>query len=69
MDQKTIDNNFTYHPPKEKQLIKYNAIRNQAKYLAGMILDYCPDSRERSIAITNIEQCVFWANASIARNE
>jgi hypothetical protein len=28
----------------------------------------CPDSREKSLAMTNLEQAVMWANAAIARN-
>jgi hypothetical protein len=29
----------------------------------------CPGSRELSLAITKLEEAVFWANAAIARNE
>ena len=35
----------------------------------GLMIASCPDSRELSLALTNLEQAVFWANASIARNE
>ena len=28
-----------------------------------------PQSREQSLALTNVEQAIFWANAAIARNE
>lgn len=65
----TIENNFSYHAPKEGQPQKYEAIRNKAKELAYLIDELCPKSREASLAITNLEQSVFWANASIARNE
>ena len=64
-----IDNNFTYHSPKEGQPEKYTAIREKAKELAIFLTDECPPSRELSLALTNLEQSVFWANASIARNE
>jgi hypothetical protein len=63
-----IDSNFEYHPPKPEQVEKYQEIRAYAKTLAQLVLDLCPDSRERSLALTNIEQSVMWANASIARN-
>jgi hypothetical protein len=33
-----------------------------------LINDLCPESREKSLAITNLEQAVMWANAAIARN-
>ena len=64
-----IERNFTYHAPKPGQPAKYMVIRDTAKGLAMLIHDNCPDSRERSIAMTKLEECVMWANASIARNE
>ena len=60
--------NFTYHAPKEGQPEKYTKIRLQAHELAEMLQSLCPESRELSIALTNLEQTVMWANASIARN-
>lgn len=64
-----IENNFTYHPPKKGQTEKYKALRDQAKSFAYAINALCPDSQEREEAMKNIEACVMWANASIARNE
>lgn len=63
-----LENNFTYHAPKEGQPEKYTAIREKAKELAYMIDELCPKSREQSVAITQLETAVFWANAAIARN-
>lgn len=62
-----IEKAFTYHPPKEGQSDKYVAIRDCAKELAYLINGLAPESRERSLAITNLEQTTFWANAAIAR--
>ena len=66
---KRLERIFTYHAPKEDQPQRYHKIRSLAHYLAIDILENCPDSRERSLAITKIEEAVFWANASIARGE
>lgn len=63
-----LRNNFTYHPPKDDQPAKYEAIRNKAHELAELIQEVCPASREQSLALTNVEQATMWANASIARN-
>lgn len=63
-----IENNFKYHAPKEGQPEKYEVIRSNAKNLAYFIDQLCPNSREKSLALTNLEQAVMWANASIARN-
>lgn len=69
MDKADIEKRFTYHAPKEGQAQKYEALRNGVKDIANMLNDYCPESREKSLAITHLEEAVFWANASIARNE
>ena len=64
-----IERRFTYHPPKEGQPVKYEALRTAFKDLAYLVEHYCPDSRERSLAVTKLEEAVMWANAAIARNE
>lgn len=64
-----IDNSFTYHAPKEEQLEKYELLRAKAKELAYLIDELCPGSREKSLAMTKLEESSMWANASIARNE
>ena len=66
---KQIENNFRYHPPKENQPERYEKIRDMARDFALKLLEYCPESREFSLALTKLEECVMWANASIARNE
>jgi hypothetical protein len=60
---------FTYHKPFGSQPERYVAIRDKAKELAYLILNACPGSRERSLALTKLEEASMWANASIARNE
>ena len=64
-----LENNFKYHAHKEGQAEKYEALRAKAKEYAAMILELCPESRERSVALTEIETAMMWANAAIARNE
>lgn len=64
-----IQNDFIYHSPFGTQPERYQALREKAKELAGLMIASCPDSRELSLALTNLEQAVFWTNASIARNE
>lgn len=64
-----LDNVFTYHAPKGDQAERYADLRTDAKVLAAHIVMGCPASRERSLALTKLEEAIFWANASIARNE
>ena len=63
-----LENIYKYHAPREGQAEKYQAIRAKAKELAQLVCDTCPESREQSVALTNIETAVMWANAGIARN-
>lgn len=59
---------FTYHKPTDEKIKKYESIRNLAHEFARNVGKECPDSREKSLAITKIEEAVMWANASIARD-
>lgn len=69
METNELINRFKYHPPNPTQTQKYENIRKNALAFADLINAMCPDSREKSLAITNLEEAVMWANASIARNE
>lgn len=66
MDRVAIDEIFTYHSPSSDQAITYQKLREQARELAHSINDLCPESREKSLAITNLQQAVMFANASVA---
>ena len=63
-----IENNFKYHAPTGIQPETYAAIREKAKEFAYYIDEVAPDSREKSLAMTKLEEAVMWANAAIARN-
>lgn len=63
-----IENNFKYHAPKDGQPEIYTAIREKAKELAYLIDEKVPNSREKSLAMTKLEETVMWANSAVARN-
>ena len=69
MEVPDLQNRFTYHPPKPEKAKVYEQIRKQCLDLALNLDVWCPESREKSLAITKLEEVVFWANASIARNK
>jgi hypothetical protein len=69
MTHEELERRFTYHKPGGNQPERYDVLRSTARSFALYVVDNCPDSRERSIALTKIEEAVMWANASIARNE
>lgn len=68
-DLDEIENSFTFHPVKGDQAQRYEALRAKAKEFALLVDELTPYSRERSVALTKIDEAVMWANASIARNE
>lgn len=70
-DEELLDlqNRFMYHPPKDDNIKKkYEAIRGDALEYGILIARLVPNSREKSLAITKLEESVMWANAAIARN-
>lgn len=69
MEAADLANRFTYHAPKDGQVERYQQIRDAAHELATLINSQCPESREKSLAVTHLEDAVMWANAAIARHE
>lgn len=69
IDNADLKHRFSYHPPKDDQAVRYDEIRRHAHWLADRINVIAPDSREKSLAVTHLEEAVMWANAAIARNE
>lgn len=64
-----VEKVFTYHAPKGDQPARYEEIRRLARELANYINQNCPESREKALALTNLQQTSMWANAAIAINE
>ena len=67
--EEDLDRRFTYHSPHANQPERYVILRQNARIFAEHITKMCPPSRETSLALTNLEQAIMWANAAIARNE
>ena len=59
---------FSRHAPNGEQAVMYDAIREYAYRFALFIRQGAPVSREQSLALTRLEEVVFWANAAIARH-
>ena len=68
--QKDMIKRFSFHPAKDEPTRKaHEAIRNHCLRMTSVIDAYVPPGRERSLAITKLEEVMFWANAGIARND
>jgi len=70
MCPKDLNNRFAYHKPGSERIANdHAAMRAKALWFADHINKNCPDSREKSLAITKIEEAMMWANAAIARHQ
>lgn len=64
-----LESRFSHHPPTPGQAEKYAQVRSHLLEIAQKIDEICPNSREKSLALTKLEEVMFWSNASIARSE
>lgn len=64
-----IENRFTYHPADtEEKRQAHENVRAACRTLAHHWTSQLPDGREKSLALTKLEEAMFWANAAHARN-
>lgn len=60
---------FQYHPPMTDQAKRaHEDVREECKRLALFLSSSLPAGREKSLAITKLEEAMMWANAAIARH-
>jgi hypothetical protein len=69
LDRGTIAHVFKYHAPGTDQIDRYARLRAAARVFAEEIINCCPDSEERTLALRDVQRAVMMANASIAINE
>lgn len=64
-----MDKTFAYHKPSVNGLEKITELRKQFSSLKMSIEYMCPPSRERSVALTELETTAMWAIKSIVFND
>jgi hypothetical protein len=65
-----LHHRFAYHPPSSEQVkSNHERVRGACLLLATSLEQLIPDGREKSLAMTKVEEAMFWANAAIARNQ
>lgn len=60
---------FAYHKPGESGLEKITRLREGFSELAALIEATAPGSREKSVAITNLETAAMWAIKAVVCND
>lgn len=56
---------FEYQAPTAEMTEQIKLVRAALKDAHGILLRIVPSSRERSLAITKLEECSMWANKAI----
>lgn len=62
------DFNLTNHKPTADGIRKMESNRAVAKAMANHIIEVCPDGRDRNVALTKLEEALFYMNAAVARH-
>lgn len=60
---------FEYQAPTDVSIEKIRIVRLNLKQTRDMLLGVMPPSRERSLAITKLEEVSMWANKGIVFNQ
>jgi hypothetical protein len=68
-EQNQIDKPYAYHAPSPDGLEKITRLRSAFSEMERIILEVCPNSRHRSLAITNNEQTAMWAIKAVVFND
>lgn len=68
IDPKDIENRFVYHAPTtDEKRDAHTSVRQQCRQLADALNEQLPDGREKAVAMTKLEEVMFWGNAALAR--
>jgi len=69
-EREDLRTRFKHHPPATDAAANaFGLVRGECESLAAQIVALCPDGREKALALTRIEEAMFWTNAAIARNQ
>jgi hypothetical protein len=64
-----LKNRFAFHPatPENGRGVQHDYVRKAILDLAADLDSVLPPGREHAVVLTKLEEAMFWANASIAR--
>lgn len=69
MDSKDLAHRFAFHAATtEEKRDAHTSVRQNCRELADFLNDKLPEGREKSLAMTHLEEVMFWGNAAVARN-
>lgn len=65
----SIDKRFAYHKPSPTGLESITKLREAFSSVKGFIEVLCPQSREKSVALTELETAAMWAIKAVVSND
>ena len=68
-DSNDIHNRFSFHPGSPMQAPVHATVRFRYKVLAFFMDTLLPESREKSLALSRLQESMMWANAAVAMTE
>lgn len=69
MDPKDIEHRFAFHAAsRQEKRDEHTSARQSCRQLADRLNELLPEGREKALALTKLEEVMFWANAAIARS-
>lgn len=67
-DEEMLERNFKHHPPRNQATIElHEEVRQRYRDLAEYVCGAMMPDRERSLALTKLEESLMWMNACVAR--
>lgn len=60
---------YAYHKPSDTGIAKIRKIREAFSQLHDLIEAECPNSREKSVALTQLETTAMWTIKSVVCND
>lgn len=68
-DEDELRDRFQLHPANtDRKAAAHERVRNACGALAQNLNDLLPEGREKSLAMTKLEEVMFWSNAGLARH-
>ena len=69
MDEREIERRFTYVAPDAARGLAHRQVNDTSLTLAHAWNRMLPEGREKSLALTALQEARMWANAAIATSE
>lgn len=63
-----LEKRFFYLKPSGAGVFRHQELSEAFKVLAETVMEICPRGREKSLALTKLEEAKFWATAAVARD-